>query len=101
MSKPPILIVLGACMIALCTLTFGIRMLTIYIASFSGPHAVLLTLVFPIIAEFIWILVLSGKTGTLFYQLTLLCSLWVILFAIMIVFIAMPEGETRQPKFKG
>jgi len=96
MSQRAILPLGSICMIALWMSALGIHLLTIYIAYLSNSFAMLFTIAFPFIAELVWIFVLWGISGTYLHLLTLLCSLWLVLLAVTIALIAMPETYATQ-----
>jgi predicted exporter len=71
---------LGAVLIfAAWLLGAGIYLLTLYIAYLTGFFQMLLTLVFPMVAQIYWIFRIWYETGTFLNTLTLLCIAWVVI----------------------
>ncbi|MGC2026104.1 hypothetical protein, partial [Bradyrhizobium sp.] len=59
-------------------LGLGIYLLTLYIAYLTGFVPMLLTLIFPFLAQIYWIFHLWSITGVFFHTLTVLCIVWVL-----------------------
>jgi hypothetical protein len=70
---------------SLWLLSGGIYLFTLYLAYLSNFPALLGTLVFPGLSQFIWIGVFWRITGTFFNFLTMLCIGWLVL-AILVIF---------------
>ncbi|MGA7482508.1 MAG: hypothetical protein WBW26_11575, partial [Bradyrhizobium sp.] len=51
---------------------------TLYIAYLTGFVPMLLTLIFPFLAQIYWIFHLWSITGVFFHTLTVLCIVWVL-----------------------
>jgi len=70
---------------ALSLLSLGIYFFTLYLAYLTSFQALLGAMFFPVLAQLYWIWILWGITGTFFHTLTLLCLVWITIFAIVMV----------------
>jgi hypothetical protein len=59
-------------------LGLSIYLLTLYVAYLTGFVPMLLTLIFPFLAQIYWIYHLWSITGVFFNTLTVLCIVWVL-----------------------
>ena len=70
------------CVPALYLLSIGIYLITLYIAYHASFPALLVALIFPVLTQVYWVLMLWGVTGTPFHWFGILCYTWLALFAL-------------------
>lgn len=86
-------VIAGLAGVGLWILSIGIYLLTLYIAYKTGFVPMLLTLIFPIAGQFVWLWVMWGWTGMFFNTYTILCLTWVGLAAIVFGFAAAADQK--------
>ncbi len=72
------------CELTLAALTFFILLASLSVAAGSSVVAMVVTLFTPGISQVYWIATVKAATGTLPQPLTMLCEVWLVLFAILI-----------------
>jgi hypothetical protein len=80
-----------ACLISIIVLGFAIYAYSIYLASFSGWIATVLTIALPLIAQIYWIAVDFAATGVLLNTLLVACLAWIALFLTGLTLAALAE----------
>lgn len=77
-------LVVGLLAAALWVLGLGLYILTLYFAYRTGFVPMLLTLIFPVAGQFVWLWVVWDTTGQFFNYYTILCLSWV--FMALVIF---------------
>lgn len=75
-------------------LGIGIYLLTLYFAYRTGFVPMLLTLIFPMIGQVVWLWIIWGTTGVFFNYYTMLCITWLVLGAISIAMVSAADRRT-------
>lgn len=86
-------VIAGLAGVGLWLLSVGIYLLTLYIAYRTGFVAMLLTLIFPVVGQLVWLWVVWGWTEMFFNPYTILCLSWIALAAIVFGFAAMADRK--------
>lgn len=80
--------------IGLWLLGAGIYLLTLYFAYLTSFLTLLFTLIFPIIAQLVWIYWIWSATGVFFNLLTILCLAWIGLAILLAVMSSVATSKT-------